>query len=137
VSTRSKFIYVIAGLLVGCVGFVEFVFWRSNRISPEFLSAAHSAYRSIHECDQISEEGTTFIPCIQKAQDSVALLGPIAKTMHERREYATLHGYLNAVNDCRVWRLSTESPDAKVCHEQLVLVRNATDKLFKNHQDQK
>src|SRR5258708_3965576 len=90
---------VIADLVFGCIGFVEFVFWRSNRISPEFLSAAQTAYRSIRECDdRISEEGTSFVACIQKAQDSVVLLKEIAKTMHEGREYAQVHGYLNAVN---------------------------------------
>jgi hypothetical protein len=113
---------------------VQFVFWRSNRISPEFLSIARTTHRLVRQCDdRVAEVDASFIACVKKAQGSVARLRETAKTHHERMEYAELDVYLSVVNDChRDWRLPAESPAAKTCHEQLVLYRDGADKLFKS-----
>jgi hypothetical protein len=101
------------------------MFWRSNRISPQFLAAGQSTYRSIQECDDnVSHEESSFLICIKKAQDELALLPEIATTQAERRKYAVLHGYLDAVRDCRRDKeLSDVSNDANERQEQLVRFR--------------
>ncbi len=126
--------FIVAAVVFGCLGFVKFVFWQSNRISPEFFSAARTAYHLVRECDdRVSEVSAPSVACVKKAQDSLALLRETAKTHHERMEYAELDVYLTVVNDChRDWQVPAESPPAKTCHEQLALFRDGADKLFKN-----
>ena len=134
-SSRAWVRFLLAGAIVlGCLGFVQFAFWRSNRISSEFLSAARTAYRSIRECDdRVSGDNASFSACVRKAQNSLALLRERAKTHHERIEYSELGAYLRVLNDCHRDRLlPADLPAAKTCHEQLILFRDGADKLFKS-----
>jgi hypothetical protein len=132
-SNRVRILIIFSALLVCCVGFVQFAFWRSNQISLAFLAASQTAYRSIRECDErISEEDLNFAACIKKARDKVEVLRNIAITQRERLEYAFLHGYLIQVDDChRDWRSSDESADAQARREQLVRIRNHMGKSYK------
>src|SRR5258707_13439101 len=132
-SNRVRILIILLALPVVCVGFIRFALWRSNQISPAFLSAGQAAYRSIRECDDtISEEDLYFVPCIKKASDMVEVVRKTAITQREGLEYAFLHGYVNQVDDChRDRRSSDESTDAKARLEQLALIRNHMDRIYK------
>jgi hypothetical protein len=126
-------ILICSALLIAFVGFVEFAMWHMSRVSPAFFSASQTAYRSIRECDdKISEGNPTFVSCVEKAQNAVTVLGKTAVTQQERLNYAFLHGYLNAVDDChRDWLSSDGSADAKAREEQLVRFRTHMEKSYK------
>lgn len=131
-SNRARFLIILFSVPIGCVAFVQFVFWRSNQISPAFLSASRTAYRSIRECDDRIPEIPSFAACIKKARDAVDVLQNTAITQRERMECANLHGYLIQVDDCnRDWRSSDESADAKARHEQLVRIRNHMENSYR------
>lgn len=133
-SSRARtYIIVCSTLLISCVGFVRFVFWRSNQISPAFLLASHTAYRSVRECgDKIPEGNPSFVACAERAQDAIAVLQTTAVTQRERLEYANLHGYLGAVEDChRDWQSVGRSADSKARHAMLVWYRNDLEKFYK------
>ena len=133
-SNRARILITFFSVLpIGCVGFVQFVFWRANQISPAFLSASRTAYRSIRECnDRIPEENPYFVACIKKARNAVEVLQNTAVTQRERMEYANLHGYLVQLDDChRDWRSSDKSADAEARYEQLVRIRNHMEKSYK------
>jgi hypothetical protein len=133
-SNRARILIIFFSvLLIGCVGFVQFVLWRANQISPASLSANRTAYRSIRECDdRFLEENPHFVACIKKARDAVEVVQNTARTQRERMEYANLHGYLIQVGNChRDWRSSDKSADAEARHEQLVRIRNHMEKSYK------
>ncbi|SRR5258708_22201959 len=132
-SKRARIIIILFSIPIGCVGFVQFVFWRSNQISPAFLSASQTAYRSIRECDdRIPDENPYFVACIKKARDKVEVVHKTAITQREGIEYALLHAYLIQVDDCHQdWLSSDKSADAEARHERLVRIRNDMEKSHK------
>src|SRR5258706_1866894 len=129
-NKRARIIIILFSVPIGCVGFVRFVLWRSNQISPAFLSASQTAYRSIRECDdRIPDENPYFVTCLKKARDEVEVVQKTAITQREGIEYALLHGYLMQVDTChRDWLSSDKSADAEARHEQLVRIRNHMEK---------
>jgi hypothetical protein len=130
---RTPIIFLLV-LPIGCVGFALFVSWRSNQVSPTFLSASQTSYRLIRECDdRISEEDLYFDGCIKKGQDTVEVLRSVARTQRERLEYAFLRAYLIQVDDCHRDRLaSDETADAKARTEQLVRIRKHAEESYKS-----
>jgi len=126
------FLTVFVGVLLTCAGWVKLTFWQSNRISPQFLSAGRSAYRSIRECDdRISEGSAVFLACITKAENEIVSLSHLPITQRERMEYGALRSYLTETRACRRdWEMSDISVDALARHQILVDLRVRLGKTY-------
>jgi hypothetical protein len=126
------YVAAFAAILLLCVGWVKLTFWRSNRISPQFLSAGRSAYRSIRECDdRISGDASVFLACITKAENEIVSLSHLPITQREHMEYAALRYYLTETRECRRdWEMSDISADAVARHQILVDLRLRLGKTY-------
>jgi|ERR1700722_6828713 len=126
------FLTVFVGVLLTCAGWVKLAFWQSNRISPQFLSAGRSAYRSIRECDdRISESSAVFLACITKAENEIVSLSHLPITQREHMEYGALRSYLNEARACRRdWEMSDISVEAVARHQILVDLRVRLGKTY-------
>ena len=102
---------MVAVLLLSIVWFL-FTVWQSNRISDQFRNASKLAYRSVRECnDKTNEEDSSFVRCLDTAQTMVIRVGQLARTSHERKQYADLHSFLSDVSQYHKKLLSSASPD--------------------------
>jgi len=133
--SRRRLIYLVvpAGLLLGCVAWMQLTFRQMNRISPEFRATSQYAYQSVRECDErLKGETGSFRTCMDSAEKALAKLRAVAKTHRESVQYALVGSYLRKVRDCRKdWEQSDVSAAAKDRLNGLVSSRHDLEQRLK------
>lgn len=117
---------IFVGLPAILFGYVKFALWQANKMSPQFRIASQQAYKTLLECDSsISLAQPIYDSCVTKAVPAIDNTRVLAKTFHERHQYAGLAGYLDEIQACRRdWQASDRSREATERSAQLVRIRS-------------
>jgi len=127
-------ILIAIAFLVGTVAVIfELLIWQSNKLSPEFRTAARPAFEAIQQCERyVDQSAFAYGARLENAENNLAMVRPRAKTPGDRRTRYVLEAYLHTVTRCKQdWETHRGSDDLRNNCQEMLSDRAELDKWLK------